>query len=44
MVSRRQAEELTRQAQEYWVRTGAENGGYRPETRLLLKSAGYDLA
>ena len=27
---------LARQAQEYWVRTGAENGGYRPETRLLL--------
>jgi acyl-coenzyme A synthetase/AMP-(fatty) acid ligase len=27
---------LTRQAQEYWVRTGAENGGYRPESRLLV--------
>jgi acyl-coenzyme A synthetase/AMP-(fatty) acid ligase len=27
---------LKRQAQEYWVRTGAENGGYRPESRLLV--------
>ena len=27
---------LARQAQEYWVRTGAENGGYRPESRLLI--------
>lgn len=27
---------LKRQAQEYWVRTGADNGGYRPESRLLV--------
>jgi acyl-coenzyme A synthetase/AMP-(fatty) acid ligase len=27
---------LTRQAQEWWVRTGADNGGYRPESRLLV--------
>jgi fatty-acyl-CoA synthase len=27
---------LARQAQEYWVRTGAENGGYRPDSRLLI--------
>lgn len=27
---------LARQAQENWVRTGAENGGYRPESRLLV--------
>ena len=27
---------LKRQAQEYWVRTGAVNGGYRPESRLLV--------
>lgn len=27
---------LKRQAQEHWVRTGAENGGYRPDTRLLV--------
>ncbi|MEJ6022628.1 class I adenylate-forming enzyme family protein [Ramlibacter sp. PS4R-6] len=27
---------LKRQAQEHWVRTGAENGGYRPESRLLV--------
>jgi acyl-coenzyme A synthetase/AMP-(fatty) acid ligase len=27
---------LSRQAQEYWVRSGAENGGYRPESRLLV--------
>jgi acyl-coenzyme A synthetase/AMP-(fatty) acid ligase len=27
---------LTRHAQEYWVRIGAENGGYRPESRLLV--------
>lgn len=27
---------LMRQAQEYWVRTGAENGGYRPESRVLV--------
>lgn len=27
---------LTRQAQEHWVRAGADNGGYRPETRLLV--------
>ncbi|AMO24549.1 hypothetical protein GCM10027034_11650 [Ramlibacter solisilvae] len=27
---------LARQAQEHWVRSGADNGGYRPETRLLV--------
>jgi len=27
---------LSRHAQEYWVRAGAENGGYRPESRLLV--------
>lgn len=27
---------LKRQAQEHWVRSGAENGGYRPESRLLV--------
>jgi acyl-coenzyme A synthetase/AMP-(fatty) acid ligase len=27
---------LSRQAQEWWVRAGAENGGYRPDSRLLV--------
>ena len=27
---------LPRQAQEHWVRTGADNGGYRPESRLMI--------
>jgi acyl-CoA synthetase (AMP-forming)/AMP-acid ligase II len=27
---------LKRHAQEHWVRTGAENGAYRPESRLLV--------
>jgi len=27
---------LKRQAQEHWVRAGGENGGYRPESRLLV--------
>lgn len=27
---------LSRQAQEYWVRIGAENGGYRADSRLLV--------
>jgi acyl-coenzyme A synthetase/AMP-(fatty) acid ligase len=27
---------LQRQAQEWWVRTGADNGGYRPESRVLF--------
>jgi acyl-coenzyme A synthetase/AMP-(fatty) acid ligase len=27
---------LTRQAQEHWVRSGADNGAYRPESRLLV--------
>jgi acyl-coenzyme A synthetase/AMP-(fatty) acid ligase len=27
---------LARQAQEHWVRAGAENGRYRPESRLLV--------
>ncbi|HEY8050757.1 MAG TPA: long-chain fatty acid--CoA ligase [Ramlibacter sp.] len=27
---------LRRQAQEQWVRVGAENGGYRPDSRLVI--------
>lgn len=27
---------LTRQAQEWWLRTGSDNGRYTPETRLLV--------
>ena len=29
---------LSREAQECWIRTGAENGGYSPDTKLLVAS------